>query len=289
MKILVTGKDGQLGTSLQHTAQSESGMDFIFVDKNDFDLTDLSHVANKIREIKPDILVNCAGYTAVDQAEDEAETANLLNGEVIGLMASLSKEIGYLLIHISTDYVFDGKSYRPYEEDDPYNAQTMYGKSKIKGEENIMVEADRAVIIRTSWLFSAYGKNFVKTMLRLAKEKDELGVIYDQVGSPTYAGDLANAIMTIIQHSDKINDLYIYHYSNEGAISWYDFAKSIMEIGEMDCQIKPIQSHEFPTKAPRPFYSVLNKSKIKENWQISIPYWKDSLKQCLTELGVMLY
>lgn len=289
MKILVTGKDGQLGTSLQNTAQSESGLDFVFVDKNDFDLTDLSAVAKKIREINPDILVNCAGYTAVDQAEDEPELAYLLNGEVVGLMAALSKELNFLLIHISTDYVFDGKNYRPYEEDDPYNAPSIYGKSKINGEENIMVEAERAVIIRTSWLYSAYGKNFVKTMLRLSKEKDELGVIYDQVGTPTYAGDLANAILELISHSNEINDLYIYHFSNEGAISWYDFAKSIMELAEMDCHINPLQSHEFPAKAPRPFYSVMNKNKIKEDWQISVPYWKDSLKQCLTELGAMHY
>ncbi|MFW6020306.1 MAG: dTDP-4-dehydrorhamnose reductase [Bacteroidales bacterium] len=289
MKILVTGKDGQLGTSLQNICHNDSGLNFVFVDSNDFDLTDLSTTALKIREIQPDILINCAGYTAVDQAEDEPELAYLLNGEVVGLMAALSKELNFLLIHISTDYVFSGKNYRPYEEDDPYNATSIYGKSKISGEENIMVEADRAVIIRTSWLYSAYGKNFVKTMLRLAKEKDELGVIYDQVGSPTYAGDLANTILELVTHSQEIKGLYIYHYSNEGAISWYDFAKSIMEIAEMDCHIKPLQSHEFPTKAPRPFYSVMNKNKIKETWQISIPYWKDSLKQCLTDLGAIPY
>lgn len=285
MNILVTGQNGQLGTALKHASESKRGLDFTFIDKDELDLTNLSAVATKIREVQPDILVNCAGYTAVDQAEDEPELAEMLNGEVVGLMAALSKKLDYLFIHISTDYVFDGKAYRPYEEENPFNAQSIYGKSKISGEENILIEADRAVILRTSWLYSPWGKNFLKTMLRLGKEKNELGVVYDQVGTPTYAGDLANAVMTIIENSHKIKDISIYHYSNEGAISWYDFAKAIMEVARINCQIKPLQTYEFPTKAPRPFYSVLSKTRIKEDFKLEIPYWKDSLKKCLIESG----
>ncbi|MCF8332021.1 MAG: dTDP-4-dehydrorhamnose reductase [Bacteroidales bacterium] len=285
MKILVTGKNGQLGTALQTISKNKNDFDYIFIDKEDVNLSNLEAVAEVIRKIQPDILVNCAGYTAVDQAEDEPELAELLNGEVVGLMAALSMELNFLFIHISTDYVFDGKAHQPYEEDNIFNAPSKYGKSKISGEENILIEAARAVIIRTSWLYSPWGKNFVKTMLKLSKQKNELGVVYDQIGTPTYAIDLANAIMTVIENSHKIKDISIYHYSNEGAISWYDFAKAIMEIAKIDCHIKPIQTHEFPTKAPRPFYSVLNKSRIKEDFNMKIPYWKDSLKKNLIALG----
>lgn len=285
MKILVTGKDGQLGTAMQLQAKNRKDMEFVFIDKEELDLSDLAAVSETIHKIKPDVLVNCAGYTAVDQAEEEPEMANLLNGEVVGLMAALSRELKYLLIHISTDYVFDGTNHRPYEEDDPFAAPSAYGKSKILGEENILLEAERAVIIRTSWLYSAWGKNFMKTMLRLGEEKDQIGVIFDQVGTPTYAPDLANAIMTIIENNTAIGGISIYHFSNEGAVSWYDFSKAIMEVAGLNCKVKPLQSHEFPAKAPRPFYSVLNKARIKEDFRIDIPYWKDSLIKCLKESG----
>ncbi|MFO8055015.1 MAG: dTDP-4-dehydrorhamnose reductase [Bacteroidales bacterium] len=285
MKILVTGKNGQLGRSMQEKAQGIDDLEFIFIDQEEMDMTELPAVKRKIRSLQPDILVNCAGYTAVDHAEDEPQLADRLNSEVVGLLASLSSELGFLLIHISTDYVFDGKNHRPYEEDDPFNAPSVYGQSKIKGEEGIMSAAERAVILRTSWLYSVYGKNFMKTMLRLGKEKDELGVVFDQVGTPTYAGDLSDAIMTIIAKQESIEGIRIYHYSNEGAISWYDFAKAIMELSGLNCQIKPVQSHEFPSKAPRPFYSVLNKSRIKEELHLEIPYWKDSLNRCLKKQG----
>ncbi len=286
MKILVTGKSGQLGSAMQDVAKAEEKYEFIFADQDDFDLTDMSETANQIRNIKPDILVNCAGYTAVDQAEDEPNMADLLNGEVPGLMAALSAELNFLLIHISTDYVFDGKNHQPYEEDDPFSAPSAYGKSKIQGEENILFSAERAVIIRTSWLYSATGKNFVKTMLRLGKEKEQLGVVFDQVGTPTYAPDLAKAIMKIISRQDQAQGISIYHYSNEGAISWYDFAKAIMEESGLNCRISAIQSHEFPARAPRPFYSVLNKARIKEDFDVKVPYWKDSLKDCLKKLNI---
>lgn len=285
MRILVTGKHGQLGTSLRNISDSLSGHEFIYADKEDFDLTDSDRVKEKVRELRPGVIINCAGYTAVDQAEDEPEAAHLLNGKVVGVLAGLSAELNALLIHISTDYVFDGTNHKPYKEDDPTGAPSIYGQSKIEGEKNIMTEAKRAVILRTSWLYSAYGKNFVKTMLRLGKERDQLHVIFDQVGTPTRAGDLARAILELVKKQEQIDDIYIYNYSNEGAISWYDFAKTIMELQGLDCKIMPVQSHEFPTKAPRPYYSLLNKARIKKDMEIEIPYWKDSLRKCLTELG----
>lgn len=285
MRILITGKHGQLGNSLKDLSSSMPEDDFIFTDKEDIDLTDLEQVRKTIMNIQPEIIINCAGYTAVDQAEDEPSAAHFLNGEVVGLLASLSAELNALFIHISTDYVFDGKNFRPYEEDDTPSAPSIYGQSKIEGEENILMQGDNAVIIRTSWLYSQYGKNFVKTMLRLGQERDELKVIFDQVGTPTYATDLARAILEIVKKRENIEGIRIYNFSNEGAISWYDFAKTIMELKNIACTIKPIQSHEFPAKAPRPFYSVLNKARIKEDFELEIPYWKDSLKKCLAELA----
>ncbi|MFO8087110.1 MAG: dTDP-4-dehydrorhamnose reductase [Bacteroidales bacterium] len=287
MKILVTGKNGQLGNAIAQRAENCHNDTFIFSDKDDLDLTSPEEVSAKIRQIKPDILINCAGYTAVDDAEDNEKQAYLLNGTIPGLFAALSKELNFLLIHISTDYVFGGKHYKPYEEDDPYQGRSIYGLSKIAGEENIMIESGRAVIIRTSWLYSATGKNFVKTMLRLGKEKETIGVVFDQIGTPTYAPDLAEAILHIARESKNIKDISIYHYSNEGAVSWYDFAKTIMETARLKCHVRPLLSHEYPSKAPRPFYSVLNKTKIKEDFSLSIPYWKDSLIRCLQETDIM--
>ncbi len=283
MKILVLGKEGQLGRCIKDAADGQNGVPahYLFADKADFDLAQPDATEKYIREASPDIVVNGAGYTAVDQAENDQENAFWLNGYMTGFLAELSAKMNFLLIHISTDYVFDGKNHRPYEEDDSPCAPSVYGQSKIMGEEHIFTAATRAVIIRTSWLYSPYGKNFVKTMLRLGKEKDEIGVVLDQVGTPTNAHDLAHAIMAILRNQQQITTPTIYHYSNEGAISWYDFAKAIMELSQLKCVVNPLESHQFPAKAPRPFYSVLNKSRIKNDFKLAIPYWRDSLKKNL--------
>lgn len=286
MNVLVLGSEGQLGRCLKDVAgvKTSFGADYHFVDKADFDLS-LPHATEEyIVRLSPDILVNCAGYTAVDQAEDDRDKAFWLNGHMTGFLATLSAKMNFLFIHISTDYVFDGKNHRPYEEEDTPCAPSIYGQSKAMGEEQILAAAARAVIIRTSWLYSPYGKNFVKTMLGLGKEKKEIGVVMDQVGTPTNAHDLAHAIMTVMENHQQIADPVIYHYSNEGVISWYDFAKAIMELANLNCTVNPLESYQFPAKAPRPFYSVLNKSRIKNDFNLTIPYWKESLKTSLKDM-----
>ncbi|MGB1703011.1 MAG: dTDP-4-dehydrorhamnose reductase, partial [Cycloclasticus sp.] len=240
------------------------------------------------KEHAVDIIINCAAYTAVDKAESEQQLADQVNHLAVRQLANTALAQQAKLIHISTDYVFSGKHFKPYEETDAVDPQSIYGLSKLKGEQALsQIMPINAMIIRTSWVFSEFGHNFVKTMLRLSEQREELNVIYDQVGTPTYAGDLAQAILRIIKNntfSQTNLKTDIYHYTNEGVCSWYDFACSVFEISHKKCLVKPIETKEYPTPAKRPNYSLLNKSKIKQTYGINIPYWKDSLKQCLNKI-----
>ncbi len=230
-------------------------------------------------------IVNVAAYTAVDKAEEDSKNADRVNHLAVQYLALVAKEHNISLIHISTDYVFDGKNYRPYVEEDATNPQSVYGRTKLAGEEALRaINPKNSIIIRTSWVYSAYGNNFVKTMLRLGKARNKIKVVYDQVGAPTYARDLAQVILDIIPKLSNKQSTEIYHYSNEGVLSWYDFAKEIMRMARIECTIDPIETKEYLTPAKRPHYSVLNKSKIKKEFRLDIPYWKDSLEECLKTL-----
>lgn len=282
--ILITGSKGQLGSEIRDRASLYPDYNFIFTDIEELDLTNKLDVASFFNENNISTCVNCAAYTAVDKAEDDRELALLVNFKAVQILSEACHKHNAFLIHISTDYVFDGKHYKPYEETNPPSPDSYYGLTKLKGEEAVFSYCEDAIIIRTSWLYSAYGNNFVKTMLRLGKEKDEIGVVSDQIGTPTYAGDLANAILNIVANHKKGAANEIYHYSNEGAISWYDFAKAIMAEAGLQCKVNTIESKDFPAKANRPFYSVLSKTKIKNDYQLEIPYWLDSLKIVLKKL-----
>jgi dTDP-4-dehydrorhamnose reductase len=282
-KILITGAYGQLGSEIKERHGKIRDCIFHFHDKDSLDLFDVDKIKDFIHSLQPDYIINCAAYTAVDKAEEEKDIAFKLNAEVPGKLAELASENQAKLIHVSTDYVFDGKSYRPYVEDDQTGPQSYYGYTKLAGEEMVMKYPGHS-IVRTSWLYSAYGSNFVKTMLRLGKERDSLGIVFDQVGSPTYAGDLADTLLKMTMLEKPVQSEGIFHYSNEGVCSWYDFTKAIMELAGLACEIHPIESKNYPLPAPRPFYSVLNKAKIKENLDIQIPYWKDSLNLCLSRI-----
>jgi dTDP-4-dehydrorhamnose reductase len=281
--ILVTGANGQLGSEIKALSQNYD-YTFYFTDKETLDITDISKIEQFLEKNSINTIINCAAYTAVDKAEEERDTAKRINADAVKNLAILSKNKGIKLIHISTDYVFDGKNHIPYKENDTVNPQSVYGTTKLEGEQNILdINPKHSIIIRTSWVYSTYGANFVKTMIRLGNQKDELGVIFDQVGTPTYAQDLAQAILDILPqiNNEKIE---IFHYSNEGVCSWYDFAKEIMQIARLECRINPIETKDYPTPAARPNYSILNKSKIKETYALSIPYWKESLHQCIEKL-----
>jgi dTDP-4-dehydrorhamnose reductase len=287
--FLVTGASGQLGSEIRdlvYEIPNQVGNDdFHFTDKTELDITDQNKLRTFILENNIDTIINCAAYTAVDKAESEQKLADKVNHLAVKNLAMLSNEFGIKLIHISTDYVFDGTNFKPYTEDDTTNPQSVYGKTKLDGEKAILeFNLKNSIIIRTSWVYSYYGANFVKTMLRLGKEKESLGVIFDQVGTPTYAKDLAKAIVDILPQIDN-KKVEIYNYSNEGVLSWYDFAKEIMKMAKLDCKIKPIETIEYPTPAKRPHYSLLNKSKIKNDFDIIIPYWKDGLDDCLRRLN----
>jgi len=293
MNVLVTGANGQLGSEIEalvrHASPTTQNSTFFFTDKDALDITDKDAVGSFCRDNAIDVIINCAAYTAVDRAEEEAAAADRINHLAVRHLAEIAKAQNIRLFHISTDYVFDGKNHRPYVETDPVNPQSVYGRTKLDGEKAIRrVAPPGAVIVRTSWVYSTYGNNFVKTMLRLGKERDELGVIFDQIGSPTYAHDLAKALLQIIQHStfNTQHAVMIYHYSNEGVVSWYDFAKAVFELSKIDCRVRPIETEEYPTPAKRPHYSLLNKSKIKKEYNIDIPYWKNSLENMLKRLEV---
>jgi dTDP-4-dehydrorhamnose reductase len=283
--IFVTGAGGQLGSEIHAIADSFSGYRFLFFNHGDLDIADMNVVRKTLNPVESDIIINTAAYTAVDRAEEEAEKADLANHIGPKNLAKLATNTGCLLIHISTDYVFDGESSRPYKENDTTGPLNVYGLTKLKGEDAILESKARAIIIRTSWVYSSFGNNFVKTMLRLGRERDEISVIFEQSGTPTYARDLANTILDIIQRVPPTLSLpQIYHYSNEGLISWYDFAKSIMELGNISCHVTPIEIKDYPLPAIRPVYSVLNKTKIKHDFAINIPYWRDSLRACLEQI-----
>jgi dTDP-4-dehydrorhamnose reductase len=284
MKVLITGANGQLGSEIRELGTMYEDLNIAFTDFDTLDITNQEAVYNYIDEHDPEYIINCAAYTAVDQAEKEISKAYQLNAIGPENLAIACARSGAGLIHISTDYVFDGMAYQPYNEDVNPNPQSIYGKSKLKGEENVVAFCPSAIIIRTSWLYSPYGNNFVKTMIRLGAERDLLKVVFDQVGTPTYARDLASVIIGIVKNSAMDDTLWkpgIYHYSNEGVCSWYDFAIEIHHLAGITCQTEPIESKDFPTLAKRPFYSVLNKSKIKSAFGCKIPYWKHSLEDCI--------
>ena len=283
--ILVTGSNGQLGSELQALASQYSHFTFTFSDRSTLDLSSEDAIRAYFDDKNFDVIIHCAAYTAVDKAESDEEAAFAINHKAVETLAHIAKEKNIALIHISTDYVFDGSNFKPYVEDDPTNPQSVYGESKLASEEAMLsINPANSIIIRTSWVYSSFGNNFVKTMLRLGRERDELGVIFDQVGTPTYAADLAAAILEIIPN--VVNDtVEIYHYSNEGVCSWYDFAKAIFELSGIECSVKPIETIAYPTPATRPHYSLLNKAKIKQTFALSIPYWRESLKSCLKLLG----
>lgn len=279
-KILVTGALGQLGSELRQLSVAFPGFQFAFTDVAELDITNPEKVATYFDAFQPNYLINCAAYTNVDKAETDKETAVLLNATAVGILAEQAANIGCRMFHVSTDYVFDGRGPRPYLEDDRVDPQSAYGKTKLEGENLCLQKNPDSIVIRTSWLYSAFGNNFVKTMLRLGSEREELGVIFDQIGTPTHAADLAGAILTIIlsiESGEKAFEPGIYHYSNEGVTSWYDFAKAIFDISSIQCRVKPITSDEFPSSVQRPAFSVMNKSKIKRIFGLQIPWWRDSL------------
>lgn len=277
MKILVTGSQGQLGSEFK-ALENTVAHQFLFADSKILDLTDVAKVQDYFRQQQVDVVINCAAYTAVDQAEDEPDKAFAVNRDAVKNLVRICETYAIKLIHFSTDYVFDGKHYKPYNENDSVNPVGVYGKSKRAGEEVILNSNISALIIRTSWLYSIYGHNFVKTMIKLGQEKPELKLIYDQVGSPTNAADLAHACLICLDKT-KIwnNQRKIYHFSNEGVASWYDFALAIFEQKDISCQVRPVLSQEFKTKAQRPHYSVLDKAKIKSDFNIEIEHWKKAL------------
>ncbi|MBD3842438.1 MAG: dTDP-4-dehydrorhamnose reductase [Campylobacterales bacterium] len=288
MNVLVTGSNGQLGSELkeliQHSTLNIQNFNYHFTTSDSLDITKHDEVRRycELNNIK--VIINCAAYTAVDKAESEQEIADKVNHQAVKNLATISKEQNIKLIHISTDYVFDGTNFKPYTEDDTTNPQSVYGQSKLDGEKAILeYNLKNSIIIRTSWVYSSYGANFVKTILRVAKERGALNVVYDQIGSPTYAKDLAKTILDIIPQINN-QQVEIYNYSNEGVLSWYDFAKEIVKMAKIECKIDPIESFQYPTPAKRPHYSLLNKNKIKSTFDIEIPYWKDSLCDCITKI-----
>ena len=288
MNILVTGANGQLGNEMRSVSQ-RSKDNYIFTDVAELDITNLEAIRTMVKEEDVKVIINCAAYTNVDKAEEDVEFCELLNAKAVENLAIAMKEVDGLLVHVSTDYVFGGDPYNtPCTEDKKGTPTGVYGQSKLHGEQNIQKVGCHHLIIRTAWLYSEFGKNFVKTMLNLTSTKPELKVVFDQTGTPTYAYDLAAAIYDIVENRKYEGHDGIYHYSNEGVCSWFDFTRMIAEYaGNTDCDIQPCHSHEFPSKVVRPSYSVLDKTKIKSTFDIKIPYWTESLKTCLKRLGYL--
>ena len=284
INVLVTGSNGQVGSEIKELS-SNYNYNFFFTTRDDIDITSKDSIKEFCQTNSINVIINCAAYTAVDKAQSDIENADLVNRKAVKKLSIVAKELDIKLIHISTDYVFDGKNFKPYVEEFQTNPQSVYGKTKLDGENELLdINPLNSIIIRTSWVYSYYGNNFVKTMLRLGKEKEELGVIFDQIGTPTYAKDLAITILDIIPQIDN-QKVEIYNYSNEGVLSWYDFAKEIMKMAKLNCKINPIETYQYPTPAKRPYFSLLNKSKIKSKFNLEIPYWKDGLDDCLRRLG----
>lgn len=284
MKILITGANGQLGNEIKLISENFP-WNFDFTDIDELNLTNPKEVKTYLLKHKPDYVINCAAYTAVDKAESDTSGAELLNSRVPENLSILSKKLNFKLIHISTDYVFSGESFIPWKEEDPTLPESVYGATKRLGE-LLVIKNSQSVIIRTSWLYSKFGNNFVKSMMKLGKERESLGVVFDQIGTPTYAADLAQAVLNIIKYSEETQTWKggIYHYSNEGVTSWYDFAVEIMGLVELQCKINPIETKEYPLPAPRPKYSVMNKKKIRSAFDITIPHWRESLKKAIEQL-----
>lgn len=284
MNVLITGANGQLGNEMRRLG-AVSPNNYIYTDVAELDITDAAAVAQFVKENAVNIIVNCAAYTNVDKAESDEPTAELINATAVANLAAAMKEVDGTLFHVSTDYVFGNEGNTPRTEDMPLNPLGVYGRTKLRGEQAIAETGCKAIIIRTAWLYSEFGNNFLKTMMRLTAEREELNVVFDQVGTPTYAGDLALAIFSIIEGGLYAGNEGIYHFSNEGVCSWYDFATEIaMAAGNTACKVLPCHSDEFPSPVKRPSFSVLDKTKIKNTFAIEIPHWRDSMLYCITQL-----
>ncbi len=284
MNILVTGSNGQLGSEFKDLSSNFSNYNFIFTDIDELDITNEKAVSDFFDSNEINVVINCAAYTNVDKCESNQDAAHTLNTLACRLLSQQCTNHNAAIIHISTDYVYDGNNYTPYIETDFTNPNSIYGKTKLHGEKMIEEFATTGIIIRTSWLYSSYGHNFIKTMMKFGEERDELRVVFDQIGTPTYARDLAKVIIKGLSEITFIEGTHIFHYSNEGVCSWYDFAKEIIDYKNINCKIIPIETKDYPLPAPRPSYSVMNKAKIKEELGIEIPYWKDSLFECLDKI-----
>ena len=288
MKVLITGSNGQLGSEIKELASDYENLECIFKDLPGLDICDTDALNTFIIDQHINVVINCAAYTAVDKAEEEALIAQKVNSEGVLNLANALKKVDGKLIHISTDYVFDGNHSQPYKESDPVSPIGVYGQTKRAGELAVLNSSIDAIVIRTSWLYSVYGNNFVKTMLRLGNEKKSIQVVSDQKGTPTFAKDLAKTCLDIlsdVSSTNLSNKGSLYHYSNEGVASWYDFATAIMKISNIDCKVIPIETKDYPTQARRPMYSVLDKSKIKSDFKVTILHWRDSLANCIKKIN----
>ena len=282
--ILITGANGQLGNEMRVLSAENKEYTYFFTDVAELDICNAQAILDFVKANDINVIVNCAAYTAVDKAEESIELCTKLNADAVGYLAEAAEANGAEFIQISTDYVFDGTAHTPYQETEPTCPNSVYGHTKLAGEQNALTLCSRSMVIRTAWLYSTFGNNFVKTMIRLGKERDSLGVIFDQIGTPTYARDLARAIFAAIRQGVVPG---VYHFSNEGVCSWYDFTKAIHRLaGITTCQVKPLHTEEYPTPAKRPHYSVLDKSKIKATFGIEVPYWEESLQECIAQLKV---
>ena len=279
MKLLITGAYGQLGNEMRVALERYPHLESIFTDVDTLDITDKNAVDAFVALHQPNVLINCAAYTAVDKAEDDLALCYKINCDAVRNLGEVAQAHGMTVIHVSTDYVFDGTGHIPYTEDMAVSPTNVYGKSKLAGERELRKACPGAIIIRTSWLYSGFGNNFVKTMLRLGSERSQLKVIFDQIGTPTYAADLADSMLQIIDYGKFVPG--IYHFSNEGVCSWYDFTKMIFKLAHVECEVLPIESKDYAVRTPRPHYSVLNKSKLKSTYNQAIPYWMDGLERCL--------
>lgn len=279
MKLLITGAYGQLGNEMRVAIERYPHLESIFTDVDTLDITDKNAVDVFVALHQPNVLINCAAYTAVDKAEDDLALCYKINCDAVRNLGEVAQAHGMTVIHVSTDYVFDGTGHIPYTEDMAVSPTNVYGKSKLAGERELRRVCPEAIIIRTSWLYSGFGNNFVKTMLKLGNERSQLKVIFDQIGTPTYAADLADSMLQIIDSEKFVPG--IYHFSNEGVCSWYDFTKMIFKLANVECEVLPIESKDYAVRTPRPHYSVLNKSKLKSTYNQTIPYWMDGLERCL--------
>lgn len=286
--ILVTGAYGQLGNEVRLLSVNYPQYNFMFTDVDSLDICDKAMLLDFVQGNDIRYIINCAAYTAVDKAEDDAELCEKINAKAVKNLGEVAQEVGAGIIHVSTDYVFNGKGFMPYTEDMPTSPCSVYGKTKLKGEKALLKACEKAMVVRTAWLYSPFGNNFVKTMRKLGAERDTLNVIFDQVGTPTYAEDLAAALLVMMDKTidQEHNKGGVYHYSNEGVCSWYDFTLKIHQLsGITTCQVNPIETKDYPTKAARPHYSVLNKAKIKATFGVQVPHWESSLQRCIEELN----